>query len=465
MRLWIYNVVTVSMGMIVANFAWATGRWALEKIQMLQDESPRNPSPPKWNHKEKDYLSPTHTSSLCRDFDHSIRRPKHGCQVNKNTNTVFCNFENMQINTNKIEMVSKGGEVLSTVMGQDESAELPRYQRGAFLTAVKPKFEVPRKYRRNLHYLEDVLNAFVYPTTRNKHVGLSCERTYKGTTLFVTRYEYVNLFHTIMDWWNTFFVLPRSVYGKNNKNDGDMLQNSEGVAKPDRVVFLDGHAQGMLDSTWKDLFGKFHYIQHMGEGLENGRICFERAIFVPSGYKSEINYDSHLTQCPHKGMTKEFSDFVFEQYNLLQHPKVIPGNIVLVDRQHYVSHPRSDANKTLRRWHDSQLDTLQKRLNRIPGVTVNLVRLETLSFKEQLKLMRKAHILIGMHGAALSHIVFMAESQSHLIEFQPQKLRFYHYMSLWTGISYDMIKIWNHRLDDNAIDDTVEVVKKYMNII
>ena len=70
----------------------------------------------------------------------------------------------------------------------------------AFSTRPKPKFEVPTEYRTGLHYLEDVLNNIQYPTKKNKgQFDYNCVETREGTTLMVTHYEYVNLYHTRTD--------------------------------------------------------------------------------------------------------------------------------------------------------------------------------------------------------------------------------------------------------------------------
>jgi glycoprotein 2-beta-D-xylosyltransferase len=397
----------------------------------------------------------------CDKFDHSIKRPTHGCQVNNDTRTVFCNFENLRIDTDLMKMVALGGEVLSTVMGRTEETEFPTYQRGTFSTSTKPNFDVPTEFRSDLHYVENVLNSLRYPSPKNKYkIDLTCKKTYPGTTLFVTRYEYVNLYHTITDWWNAFSVLPRTNY--------NFLLN-EGISKPDRVVFLDGHAQGLLDSTWETLFGEYHYIKHIG--VRDGGICFERAIFIPPGYKSPLfnaEKNDHTRQrCPNREMAASFSNFVLEQYDLLRQTEVIRGNIVLIDRQPFVSHPRSDPKNLDRQVTKSELNDLKKKLNSIPDVTVNLVRLETMTFAEQLKLIRQTHVLIGMHGAALSHLMFMDE-KSHIIEFQEGYQDFFEYMSKWKGIDYELVGLeWSEdeysTLSFNAIQEITQLVKKYMS--
>lgn len=428
--------------------------------------------PVEWkpNQKSNEYDGMDNISPKCKGFDHSIRRPKHGCQINEDTRMVFCNFDHLRIDVSKINMVAQGGEDLDTmgVMGRTENDEFPTYQNAAFLTRTKPHFEVPAEFRshKTLYYLDGVLNALRYPTAKNKgRLDQTCHHTYPGTTLFITRYEYVNLYHTLTDWWNAFFVLPRQTHNSNNSN------SVKDIVKPDRVVFLDGHAKGLLDPVWEKLFGEYHYIKHMGGG-GNGSdgICFERALFVPPGYKSHLYHDFRGgKRCPHKGMARSFSDYVLHSYDLMSSSSsgssVIQGNVVIIDRQPFVAHPRSDPTNLSRRFVSSELRTLQTRLmDDVQGVhSVNLVRLETLSFGEQLKLLRNTQFLIGIHGAALSHLIFMDEAQSHAIEFQPDtKLDFFEYLSQWKGIDFKVIALQDGSgsLTKSGIDILVQMVKQ-----
>jgi glycoprotein 2-beta-D-xylosyltransferase len=302
-------------------------------------------------------------------------------------------------------------------MGRKEYVELPKYQRGAFALQTKPNYQVPKEYRSKLHYLQDVLNSIRYPTEKNDfNVDVSCDETFPGITLFTTRYEYVNLYHTLTDWWSAFFVLPEDYF-----------------EKPHRVVFLDGHAQGGLDDVWKVLFGDFYFIQHLSKGKG---LCFERAVFIPAGYKAPLFPDFERVRCPRKDLAAAFSDFVLGQYNL-QSVSPTRGNVVIIDRQPYISHPRSDASKFQRK--SSNNDMLKSELDEIPGVNVQLARMEELSFGQQLKLVREAHFLIGLHGAALSHLMFMDRSKSHVLEFSPTSTDFFKYLSEWKGIHHKLI--------------------------
>jgi hypothetical protein len=375
----------------------------------------------------------------CNSFDHSIKRPRHGCDANNHTRNVFCNFDQLRIDNGKIKM-DQGGEVLSTVMGRGEDPEFPKYKPGAFALSTKPDNQVLTEWRYDLHYLEGVLNAMLYPSEENRgKIDLSCDETYPGITLFITRYEYVNLYHTLTDWWSAYFVLPEDYW-----------------QQPHRVVVLDGHAQGGLDDVWKVLFGDFHFIKHLPKGKG---LCFEKAVFVPAGYKASLYPDLMRERCPNQTMASDFSQFVLGRYNL-QSVQPIWGNIVIIDRQPYVSHPRSDTSTFRRK--SSNFEKLQSTLEKIPHVTVQLVRLETLSFREQLKLIRQAHVLIGNHGAGLTHLMFMDQSHSHVLEISVHELEYFQYLSKWRGISLEIIQHFDSDFGDEQINKVSDLVQGFM---
>ncbi|VEL36644.1 unnamed protein product, partial [Protopolystoma xenopodis] len=56
--------------------------------------------------------------------------------------------------------------------------------------------------------------------------------------LIVKRYEYVNLFHTITDWYNAFLA----------------MRWGHLPASRVKILFVDAHPAGSLDEVWDRLF-------------------------------------------------------------------------------------------------------------------------------------------------------------------------------------------------------------------
>jgi protein O-GlcNAc transferase len=80
-------------------------------------------------------------------------------------------------------------------------------------------------------------------------------------------------------------------------------------------------------------------------------------------------------------------------------------------------------------------DELQKRNSHI---SVRLVDFATISFSEQLRVARETGVLVGVHGAGLTHSIFMREGAGAIVEIQPRELEHSGFRMVKTmrGLSY-----------------------------
>ena len=117
--------------------------------------------------------------------------------------------------------------------------------------------------------MNDVLNSL---QVMNE---LNCTRYFPDTTLFLQRYEYVNLYHTLTDWWNTWtayrYIRP------------DEVAN---VA----VIFLDAHPAGNLDTVWTTLFGTSVHLRRL---LDHDHFMFT----LTNQQRRSSNYCALNEQC------------------------------------------------------------------------------------------------------------------------------------------------------------------------
>ena len=472
---------------------------AVEKYRKYKEQFVRDhPECSDRNHSLYHFLS---TGESNENFDHDYYY-HHGCRVNPDTNVVHCHFKNFIIDLSKIQMKAIGGESVldKNVRFRPGIDEYPTYLPGAFTTRTRPTIppkHVLEKVPYSMHYVKKVLEALQYPneidstsrtgftnetiSTRtplaDAPTNIACKEVWNGTTLFLTRYEYANLYHTMTDWWNTFFSLPPSVssdiiLGRNEGGHQPPLDSSS-MSNPShgkyRIVFLDGHAHGHLDDTWRSLFGTssekdIYYIRQLPS---DGLICFDHAVLIPPGYSSRLFPHSSEPRraCVDRFMADQFVAHVLRSYQLHDVPR-IPGRVVIIDRQPYVAHSRSQASNFQRTL--SNLLELKNRLLKdaatvgihqepvLPlqtadaaspypddasNISVRIVRLESLSFKEQIQTIREAHILIGNHGAGLTHLLWMHE-KSHVLELTSQYVHFFEFLSQWRwGVSHSYIPL------------------------
>ncbi len=236
------------------------------------------------------------------------------------------------------------------------------------------------------------------------------------------------------DLFNTFFSYPEP-------NNNPVDNNDEQV----NLVFLDAHAKGNLDSVWRRAFGSVFYVKH----LPKGGVCFKKAIFVPSGYVSPLFPMMDRFICPNPTMMEDFANHFLASYGL-EHVQMQRGKIVIIDRVPYVSNPRSNPDKTDRSLHN--LNHLPAYLQALPNVqSASVVHFEELTFKEQLQLVREAHVLIGNHGAGLTHMVFMSDG-SHVVEFN-NRIQIFSDLAQWKPhVTHHLIQPVNGDLSKDYID-------------
>lgn len=375
-------------------------------------------------------------NSFASALDHA---PQHGCIVENKKSIPFCRMEHLRIEVANIES-DMGGEDLNSVMGREEEVEYPKYHPGA-LTISRPLENLSTPLNRSaFHYISDVLSAV---TIEQK--WLPCVETWNGTTMFLTRYEYVNLYHTMTDFFNAFFSYPK----KNSTEDSD---------EPVNIVFLDAHAKGKLDSVWRQVFGNFTFVKH----LPRGGVCFQRATFVPPGYVSPLFPKSDRRDCPNPVVMEDFSNHFLTSFGL-EHVQMQRGKIVIIDRVPYVSHPRSNPNRAQRIL--SNMTRILTHLQLLSNAqSVSLVRFEELTFKEQMQAVREAHILIGNHGAGLTHMVFMSDG-SHVVEFDA-KAQYFTFLSRWKpNVGHHVIRSVSGGLSDDYIKEelvpTIQTILQY----
>jgi glycoprotein 2-beta-D-xylosyltransferase len=356
-----------------------------------------------------------HEEELCRVPSFSNEKPypvrESGCfaEMTYSGYRPYCRFRHLRLDPTKVASVAVGGERLEEVMGQKEGDEYLSYQPGAFVSLEK--LSLPDVPRGRFHYLNDVLDTMEDAGNNANELNATCSSFVPGATLLIQRYEYVNLYHTMTDWWNTWTV----------------YRHLEADQKNTRIVFLDAHPAGNLDQVWTTLFGETYRVRkHF-----SSKTCFETALMVPAGYIS------HLMQweCTKPSLMDEFVDFVLEKFDLQSVTK-IPGRVVIVDRKPYIAHPRS----TMGHANDREIRNLEEVAKWIedtmPEVTsVQILQLHNMTFKEQLLAVREAEILIANHGAGLTHLLFM-DTETHVIEFG-RALDFFGKLMSWkTRVSY-----------------------------
>ncbi|XP_060080976.1 uncharacterized protein LOC132560320 [Ylistrum balloti] len=236
----------------------------------------------------------------------------------------------------------------------------------------------------------------------------------KKKTIFVLRYEYANLYHQMTDFYNAFLI-------------ANLLK-----IPPDDldVVLMDQNAPSVLDKTWDVLFGDVQKIKDINEP-----VVYKEMIWAVIGYNSPMNFHS-LYSLPYGD---EFSQFFKARYNA--GPKVLDCagvSILFVWRRNYVAHPGNPSGSISRKIKNEKelIDAVQEVF---PGHNVAGIQLDEHEINDQVKWVSQTDILVGMHGAGMSHIMELPHHAGVLELFPTYKAktnRHFRAMARWRGLRY-----------------------------
>jgi glycoprotein 2-beta-D-xylosyltransferase len=329
-------------------------------------------------------------------------------------------------------------------------------------------------------------------------------------TLLVTRFEYANLFHTVTDWYSAY--VSSRVTGLPNRPhlifvDGHcmvcmllkyccFLPSTKLLYKHKcPIVFLvlfalaeylvnlsvtSNNFQAQLEETWKALFSSVKYAKNF-----TGTVCFRHAILSPLGYETALfkgltediscegTSAQELWQKPDNQKTarlSEFGEMIRASFGLplnLNHPgKPVSGghNVLFVRREDYLAHPRHGGKVESRLTNEAEVfESLNSWASNYKGCKINLVNglFAHMSMKEQVRAIQDASVIIGAHGAGLTHIV-SALPKTVILEIISSQFRRPHfaYIARWKGLEYHAINLeGSYANTETVINALVSIMK------
>ncbi|KAL5987986.1 hypothetical protein ACLOJK_035749 [Asimina triloba] len=422
------------------------------------------------------------------------------CSYSETLESSVCQGGMLRMHPDRIRM-SVGGESLEDVIGRSEDAELPAFEAGAFEIAggggsgeavVGEEFLqrfVPQGAVQH-HTMRELLRSMRFVGSGE----FECSQWVEEPTLLVTRFEYANMFHTVTDWYSAY-----------------VASRVAGLPARPHLVFVDGHCkmhfgvvssirkdrnkvvhffpytlsfcilvvfQTQLEETWEAMFSSLKYAKNF-----SGSVCFRHAILSPLGYETALFKGlSELIRCKgtpaHKlrenpdnektARLSEFGELLRAALGLpvdeSQIPKPVSGfNVLFVRREDYLAHPRHDGKVQSRLSNEQEVfDAIKKwaagshskcRVNLINGLFAHM------SMKEQVRAMEEASVVIGAHGAGLTHMV-SASSKAVILEMISSLYRRPHFslISQWRGLDYHAINLVGSHAEPNEVIDKLRSI-------
>jgi len=265
------------------------------------------------------------------------------------------------------------------------------------------------------------------------------------TALLITRErgEHVNMYHATSDFFNAYLMVQ--IFNL----DLDRTQ----------VVLLDNHSPGPLDEFLKIFSPKTDILR--ASRLAD-TTTWERAIFSPPGYSNIFlsQVTEHCGGCCEKiQVVEDFANFVLGGFGIPQRVrKEGATQVLLITRRSY---RKEGVDHSFIGRQFSNEDELVSSLQSIEGTQVTVIDFAGVPLRTQLVTVAKADIVVGMHGAGLTHVLWLPPWGA-LVELFPKtsgKWHCFRHIALWRGLRYES---WTRtgkgfRKDANGDYTTVDV--------
>ncbi|PNY21913.1 6-hydroxy-D-nicotine oxidase [Tolypocladium capitatum] len=222
------------------------------------------------------------------------------------------------------------------------------------------------------------------------------------TTILVQREGAGNVWHVLMELMSLTWsldVLQISIDAETGEpfvlpNAGEMTQ----------VVLTDQHEDGIFVDLWK-LFAKMP-IRRIHE-LDASEPVSDIVIPFSGGSNTLWQGDWVDLLCRDSALVKTFVSRVLAHYNMASPVKDGKKVVVTYTR-------RTNTRKLI-----DEAEHMEALRKQVPHMKLNVVDFSLLPFYEQLKVARETDLLIGVHGAGLTHLMFL-QPGSAVIEILPE---------------------------------------------
>ena len=216
------------------------------------------------------------------------------------------------------------------------------------------------------------------------------------TFLFTRDEDCENSFHSTADFMNMF--VAANVIG---------LHPSE-----QQVILWDRHPDGpYVDLIQKAFAGGRKVLRH--QSYEGKKVLFKKLIFhmeSPAGLIFPKVANPEQLRCKGTGLFKEYAKHVLHSFNLWNVPPPEVPHVTLLLRH------RTETKNVGRIL--ANVDDVVNVLSESNMVTYQVTDTAKMPYAEQLALIRKTNILVGVHGAGLMLILFAA-NEAVLVEIHP----------------------------------------------
>ena len=303
---------------------------------------------------------------------------------------IILHLKNVLIDQQYSNVVAKANQNISQTIHQKEEDEIYQLNNGFYQLVCdeNPQFHFLNP---SPPHLKSWLSAIAF---RNNSISTTkAYKTVSQFTIATMRYEYSNVYWTIMDIYNIYLTA---------------LFLNKTVANTS-VIIIDQHPMNKLDELYKTTFNtsflseNYDVILYKELAWNFGRI-----------YSPFLNKNQLIPLLP------DFRNHIIKAFQIKHsHIKNCSTlNIVLILRNNYISHPRNPTGFISRKI-KNEIEVISALREEFPQSNIIGQQLDLLSVKEQINILSSTDILMGMHGAAFGYAVLLQPGGA-VLEMFPQ---------------------------------------------
>ena len=260
----------------------------------------------------------------------------------------------------------------------------------------------------------------------------------------VARYEYYNLYHTVIHLYNTFLVL-------------NYLRKDPVEA---RILFIDRHLNCKLSDFWR-IFKEAEFISSLPR-----LVHLETLIWGIPGQGSPI-LSYHDEQMP--PLLEDFHDYVLKAFSVTEKMAYNCSSlkVTIISRKNYIASPHNPSEVTNRKIANEK-ELLISLRNKFRTFDIVVIDFESYSITDQLKIIADTDILVGMHCAVLTHMMFLPK-HSAVIELFPHMKKWsgdynqYKRIAKWRELKY--IRWRNTDVKNETEEESTKIPPYLLNIL
>ena len=213
-----------------------------------------------------------------------------------------------------------------------------------------------------------------------------------GQYLAIQRFEYANVYWTIIDLLDIFITTQQMGIEPEKLN----------------IVLMDAHPPSSLDPFWDVLFHRLIKLGTDDVFKHSKNVVFENLVWRYPRVNCPLLDRNPVTP----NLIQPFRSFVLKRFGIPSGPRSRDCgqkkfNVLVTFRRDYQNHPRN-LEGIIDRKIANEKDVVNEMENGFPNLNITTAQLDLLPLKRQLELVASADIFFGMHGAAHAFPIFMA---------------------------------------------------------